>query len=87
VYTIVEEDPAPGTFVVYNTGPHHRICSTFHRDDFGMYEFVFKELLLKLPFSPLAVEIFDWLKLAPSQLHPNSMAFVISFERSASTKT
>jgi hypothetical protein len=23
VYTIVEEDPAPGTFVVYNTGPHH----------------------------------------------------------------
>jgi hypothetical protein len=46
-----------------------------------MYEFVFKELQLKLPFSPLAVDIFDWLKLAPSQLHPNSMAFMIAFER------
>jgi hypothetical protein len=45
-----------------------------------MYEFVFKELRLRLPFSPLAVEIFDYLKLAPSQLHPNSMAFVLAFE-------
>jgi hypothetical protein len=81
VYTILEEDPAPGNFAVYNPGPQHRICSTFHRNAFGMYEFVFRELRLKLPFSPLAVEIFDWLRLAPSQIHPNSMAFVIAFER------
>jgi hypothetical protein len=46
-----------------------------------MYEFVYRELRLKLPFSPLAVEIFDWLRLAPLQIHPNSMAFVIAFER------
>jgi hypothetical protein len=46
-----------------------------------MYEFVFKELRLRLPFSPLEVEIFDYLRLAPSQLHPNSMAFVLAFER------
>ncbi|WJX33097.1 hypothetical protein P8452_21344 [Trifolium repens] len=45
-----------------------------------MYEFVFKELGLRLPFSPLATEIFKYLKLAPSQLHPNAMAFVLAFE-------
>jgi hypothetical protein len=81
VYTILEEDPAVGNFRVYNPGPHQRICSTFHGDGFGMYEFVFKELRLRLPFSPLEVEIFDYLRLAPSQLHPNSMAFVLAFER------
>jgi hypothetical protein len=84
VYTIIEEDPEPGNerhFAVYNVGPYQWICSTFHRDGFGMYEFVFKELKLKLPFSPLALDIFDWCRLAPSQLHPNSMAFVIAFER------
>jgi hypothetical protein len=45
-----------------------------------MYEFVFKELGLRLPFSPLATEIFAFLRLAPSQLHPNAMAFVLAFE-------
>jgi hypothetical protein len=58
VYTILEEDPAAGNFRVYNPGPHQRICSTFHGDGFGMYGFVFKELRLRLPFSPLEVEIF-----------------------------
>jgi hypothetical protein len=81
VYTILEEEPMPGDFAAYNPKPDHRICSTFPKLGFGMYEFVFKELQLKLPFSALAVEIFRWLKLAPSQLHPNSMAFVIAFER------
>jgi hypothetical protein len=45
-----------------------------------MYEFVFKELGLRLPFSPLATKIFAFLRLAPSQLHPNAMAFVLAFE-------
>jgi hypothetical protein len=81
VFTILEEDPLARNFRVYNPGPHQRICTTFHGDGFGMYEFVFKDLRLRLPFSPLAVEIFDYLKLAPSQLHPNSMAFVLAFER------
>jgi hypothetical protein len=45
-----------------------------------MYEFVFKELGVRLPFSPLVVEIFRFLRLAPSQLHPNAMAFVLAFQ-------
>jgi hypothetical protein len=80
VFTIPEEDPAPRNFAVYNVGPHQKICSTFHREGFGMYEFVFKEFGLRLPFSPLATEIFAFLRLAPSQLHPNAMAFVLAFE-------
>jgi hypothetical protein len=87
VFTIVEEDPAPGDFGVYNVGPHQKICSTFHREGFGMYEFVFKELGLRLPFSPLATEIFAFLRLAPSQLHPNAMAFVLAFEHLCESKT
>jgi hypothetical protein len=79
-FTILKEDPAPEDFRAYNVGPHQKTCSTFHRDGFSMYEFVFKELGLRLPFSPLATEIFKFLKLAPSQLHPNAMAFVLAFE-------
>jgi hypothetical protein len=45
-----------------------------------MYEFIFKELGLRLPFSLLATEIFAFLRLALSQLHPNAMAFVLAFE-------
>jgi hypothetical protein len=79
-FTIVEEDHAPKNFGVYNVGPHQKICSTFHGDGFSMYEFVFKDLGLRLPFSPLAIDIFKFLKLAPSQLHPNAMAFVLAFQ-------
>jgi hypothetical protein len=80
VFTIVEEDHMmPANFGVYNVGPHQKICSSFC-GGFSMYEFVFKELGLRLPFSPLFVGIFKFLKLAPSQLHPNAMAFVLAFQ-------
>jgi hypothetical protein len=80
-FTIIEEDHVvPKNFAVYNVGPHQKICSTFHGDGFSMYEFVFKDLGLRLPFSPLATDIFKFLKLAPSQLHPNAIAFVLAFQ-------
>ncbi|MCI42295.1 hypothetical protein A2U01_0063532, partial [Trifolium medium] len=37
-------------------------------------------LKLRLPFSGLASGVFGWMNLAPSQLHPNSMAFLRAFE-------
>ncbi|MCI84142.1 hypothetical protein A2U01_0105418, partial [Trifolium medium] len=51
VYTIVEE----GWEVVQNWEVHcpqltQRICSKFPDEGFGMYEFVFKDLRLRLPF-------------------------------------
>ncbi|MCI83111.1 hypothetical protein A2U01_0104386, partial [Trifolium medium] len=52
-----------------------RVCSEFSDDRFTMYEFAFKDLGFRLPFSDLAAGVFGWLKLALSQLHPNSLAF------------
>jgi hypothetical protein len=80
-FTILEEDPAPGDFRAYNVGPHQKICTTFHEDGFSMYEFVFKELGLRLPFSPLAIEILRFLRLAPSQLHSSFRFFNFSARR------
>lgn len=45
-----------------------------------MYEFVFKEVGLRLPFTQLQKDVFRWLQLAPSQLHPNAIAFLREFE-------
>ena len=45
-----------------------------------MYEIAFKDLGLKLPFSDFQVGVFNHLELAPSQLHPNSIAFLRAFE-------
>ncbi|MCI73729.1 hypothetical protein A2U01_0094993, partial [Trifolium medium] len=65
---------------VHRPDPEHRICSKFTDDGFGMYEFAFKDLKMRLPFSELVVGVFGWLDLAPSQLHPNSLAFIRAFE-------
>jgi hypothetical protein len=56
------------------------VCSTFSEDGFAIYEYAFKELGLRLPFSELAMGVFGHLKLAPSQLNPNSLAFLRAFE-------
>jgi hypothetical protein len=43
-----------------------QVCSKFSEDGFAMYEYAFKELGLRLPFSELAMGVFGYLKLAPS---------------------
>ncbi|MCI21342.1 hypothetical protein A2U01_0042509, partial [Trifolium medium] len=65
---------------VYCPTAEKRVCSEFSDDGFAMYEFAIKELGFGLPFSNLATGVFGWLKLAPSQLHPNSLAFIRAFE-------
>ena len=62
--------------------PEHddRICSSFRDDMFPMYEYVFKEMRLRLPFSDFQIAVFNHLELSPSQLHPNSFGLIKAFE-------
>ncbi|MCH85859.1 hypothetical protein A2U01_0006711 [Trifolium medium] len=82
VYTIVEDtkEGQQQNWDVYCLTAEKRVCSEFSDDGFAMYEFAFKELGFRFPFSDLAAGVFGWLKLAPSQLHPNSLAFIRAFE-------
>jgi len=57
-----------------------RICSRFSVNRIPMYEAVFQEMGFKLPFSPFQVSVFEWMKLYPSQLRPDSFAYMIAFE-------
>jgi len=57
-----------------------RVCSEYENHFFPMYEVVFKAMGFRLPFSDFQREVFCWTKLSPSQIHPNSYAFMRSFE-------
>jgi len=45
-----------------------------------MYEAIFQEVGFKLPFSTFQVRVFEWMELCPSQLRPDSFAYMIAFE-------
>jgi hypothetical protein len=82
VFTIVKEraEGAPCHWRAWSPLEEKRVCSAFPEDGFAMYEYAFKELGMRLPFSELAMGVFGHLKLAPSQLNPNSLAFLRAFE-------
>ncbi|MCI63369.1 hypothetical protein A2U01_0084626, partial [Trifolium medium] len=70
----------PANWEVHCPLEGRRICSPFSESGFSMYEFVFKDLKFHMPFSNLTIRVFGRLNLAPSQLHPNSLAFIRAFE-------
>jgi len=45
-----------------------------------MYKAVFQEVGFRLPFSPFHASVFEWLELCPSQLRPDSFAYMMAFE-------
>jgi hypothetical protein len=45
-----------------------------------MYQIAFEEFGYRLPFNNFEASVFNHLRLAPSQLHPNSLAFLRAFE-------
>ena len=56
------------------------MCSAYEDHVFPMYEVVFKDMDFQLPFSDFQWEVLRWTKLSPSQIHPNSYAFMRAFE-------
>ena len=44
------------------------------------YDIFFSALSVRLPFTPFEVKCLDFINVAPTQLHPNSWAFVQAFE-------
>ena len=83
-YTVVERGGSqPGfqkNFVVTRPSIDARIFSEFTEYGFPMYEIVFRDLGLTLPFSDFQAGVFCHLNMAPSQLHPNSISFLRAFE-------
>jgi hypothetical protein len=57
-----------------------RGCLEYENHVFPMYEVVFKDMGFRLPFSDFQREVLRWTKLSPSQIHPNSYAFMRAFE-------
>lgn len=53
--------------------PENKICSVYAGNRFVMYEFDFKEVGMRLPFTNLKLTIFNWLQLSQFQLHPNAL--------------
>jgi hypothetical protein len=58
----------------------NRVCSEYENYVFPMYEVVFKDMGFRLPFSNFQREVLRWTKLSPTQIHPNSYAFMRAFE-------
>ena len=57
-----------------------RVCSRFSDNRIPMYEVVFQEVGFRLLFFSFQVSVFEWLELCPSQLSPDSFAYLRAFE-------
>jgi hypothetical protein len=56
------------------------VCSEYENYAFPMHEVVFKDMGFRLPFSDFQREMLRWTKLSPTQIDPNSYAFMRAFE-------
>ena len=64
VYT--HEEGAPEEWSLYIPGKESRICSKYDRRRSPMYNIVFHEVGLRLPFSDCKVAVFRHLRMDPS---------------------
>ncbi|MED6117184.1 hypothetical protein PIB30_107624 [Stylosanthes scabra] len=61
--------------------PHDRVCYEGKDADwFFMYTCVFAEIGIRFPFTKFECAVLRQLNCAPSQMHPNSWAFIQAFE-------
>ena len=69
VYT--HEDGNREEWLLYILGKDSSICSKYNKRRIPIYDIVFREMGIRLPFSDFEVAVFRHLRLAPSQLHLN----------------
>ncbi|GAU44562.1 hypothetical protein TSUD_28570 [Trifolium subterraneum] len=82
IFRTIQRSPATDwKLCIPNTS--RRICSKFQWGSFPMYQIAFEQMGYRLPFSDFEVAVFRYLHLTPSQLHPNSLAFIRAFEMTA----
>jgi hypothetical protein len=75
------EEQDPPDWQILTPGLGKRICSNYKPlGKIPMYQIAFEHLGYRLPFTDFEVAVFRHLDLAPSQLHPNSLAFLRAFE-------
>jgi hypothetical protein len=75
------EDPGRDSWEILIPGKSRRVCHRLERwGAFSMYQIAFEEFGYRLPFNDFEAGVFNHLRLAPSQLHPNSLAFLRAFE-------
>ncbi|CAJ2664544.1 unnamed protein product [Trifolium pratense] len=79
LFTVIEEAGAVN-WEVHAPAEGERICSSYTEGGFTMYEMAFKEMGYRLPFNDFEAEVFGRLKVAPSQLHPNALAFIRAYQ-------
>lgn len=67
----------------YTCSDFDRVCMRASEDETPfvfLYKTLFKALKLTLPCSPFQCEVLCAINVAPTKLHPNSLAFVRAFE-------
>ncbi|MCI33914.1 hypothetical protein A2U01_0055132, partial [Trifolium medium] len=64
-------------------GLSRRICTAWGWGSIPMYQMAFQQLGYRMPFTDLETAVFGYLRVSPSQLHPNSLAFLRAFEVTA----
>jgi hypothetical protein len=76
----VIEDPPNDNWEIIVPGKRCRVYHNFGFANFAMYQIAFQHFGYRLPFTDFEVAVFHHLMVAPSQLHPNSLAFLRAFE-------
>ncbi|PNY04570.1 hypothetical protein L195_g000994 [Trifolium pratense] len=57
-----------------------RICSNWGWGTIPVYQIIFEHMGYRMPFTDLEQAVFRHMRVTPSQLHPNLMAFLRVFE-------
>jgi hypothetical protein len=72
------------SFFVPTSDPDERVCDQEMAgegdESYFLYTAVLEEFGVKIPFTPFEMDVLKYLNVAPTQIRPNSWAFICGFE-------